>query len=667
MKFTFFLKLLITLAGAVILFSEGALAQQERQVLEDLKIFEQFGTIPDSLFHKESDHSYPFEVLNKKATIQILEMDRGITAVIDYLVRIKVYSGDPLEITEASLVGIPFYFAEGIERVTNLEGITHHLEGGQTRLNTENIRTVDLNSRYKVLEFEMPDAQQGDVIEYKYTLERRYIEELPDFYLGHRVPTESVELYFKNSDFIRYDAVSQNNDFEISYQEHRVDTSSVPFVFTYTRPNPVYVQSWKADDIPAVDASSYISSIDDIRSKIKFQISEFGLPRQPLENSWEFVAAQILRNDNPFDAIEEVPDIIQTGREMKDSFGDDVALQDSIFQKVNSSSQFNGQTAIFSDGGLEQVLEGVPSNQAEINLTLLAMLRGAGINAYPMYLSGRDFGRINLEFPSLFQFNSMLVMSDIGGDQYFMDASFPHSIPNLIPVKLYSERGMVLSDSTYFWQEISPQKSTFSFNIRLDAALENDGSLNGTLTAETFGYPSQQIRQKLSNGEPARSVTAETFFDVYPDVNFEQLSVIVDSTNRDRVQFEAQFSIKDYAVTFSEGIEFRPMVVGYLFNNPFEPTERRVPVTLDASEKLSINYSISLPDGYTTDISGETRSTSLTGASLFEEYLSENNRIEYSFDIKITRKEFPAEAYSQLRRIYERWVQLSNNTWFIEN
>lgn len=667
MKFTFFLKLLITLAGAVILFSEGALAQQERQVLEDLKIFEQFGTIPDSLFHKESDHSYPFEVLNKKATIQILEMDRGITAVIDYLVRIKVYSGDPLEITEASLVGIPFYFAEGIERVTNLEGITHHLEGGQTRLNTENIRTVDLNSRYKVLEFEMPDAQQGDVIEYKYTLERRYIEELPDFYLGHRVPTESVELYFKNSDFIRYDAVSQNNDFEISYQEHRVDTSSVPFVFTYTRPNPVYVQSWKADDIPAVDASSYISSIDDIRSKIKFQISEFGLPRQPLENSWEFVAAQILRNDNPFDAIEEVPDIIQTGREMKGSFGDDVALQDSIFQKVNSSSQFNGQTAIFSDGGLEQVLEGVPSNQAEINLTLLAMLRGAGINAYPMYLSGRDFGRINLEFPSLFQFNSMLVMSDIGGDQYFMDASFPHSIPNLIPVKLYSERGMVLSDSTYFWQEISPQKSTFSFNIRLDAALENDGSLNGTLTAETFGYPSQQIRQKLSNGEPARSVTAETFFDVYPDVNFEQFSVIVDSTNRDRVQFEAQFSIKDYAVTFSEGIEFRPMVVGYLFNNPFEPTERRVPVTLDASEKLSINYSISLPDGYTTDISGETRSTSLTGASLFEEYLSENNRIEYSFDIKITRKEFPAEAYSQLRRIYERWVQLSNNTWFIEN
>jgi hypothetical protein len=642
-------------------------AQDPGEVLEDLKIFEGFGIVPDSLFNTDSNHSFPYEMLDKKATIQVLELNRGITAVIDYLIRIKVYSDDPLEITEASLVGIPFYFADGIERITNLEGITHHKDGGQTRLDTENIRTVDLNSRYKVIEFEMPETGRGDIIEYKYTLERRYIEELPDFYFGHRVPTRNVELYFKNSDFIRYNAVPQNNNFEIRYQEHRVDTSSVPFVFTYTRPNPVFVQTWKADDIPAVNASSFISSIDDIRAKIKFQISEFGLPRQPLENSWEFVTAQILRNDNPYAAIEQLPGEKQRGREMAERSASLVIAQDSIFHQINSIAQFNGQTAIFADGPLDNVMDGTPSNQAEINLVLLAMLRGAGIDAYPMYLSGRDFGRINMEFPSLFQFNSMLVMSEIEGEKYFMDASFPHSIPNLIPVKLYSERGMVLTDSTHFWQDIAPDKSTFSFDIRLDAALQSDGGLNGTLTAETFGYPSQQIRQKLSNGEDPRSVTAETFFDVYSEVNFEQLRVEIDSLNCDRVVFEAEFSIDDYAVSFSEGIEFRPMVVGYLFNNPFEATERRVPITLDASEELSISYNIELPDGFSTDVSGETRSTSLAGASLFEEYLTDGNSIEYSFDINITRKEFPVEAYSQLRRIYERWVELSNDIWFIEN
>jgi hypothetical protein len=71
-------------------------------------------------------------------------------------------------------------------------------------------------------------------------------------------------------------------------------------VFTYQRPDPVYVQKWSAEDIPAVDAATYISSIDDIRAKMKFQLSEFGMPRQTLENSWDYVAAQIFRNNNPY-------------------------------------------------------------------------------------------------------------------------------------------------------------------------------------------------------------------------------------------------------------------------------------------------------------------------------------------------------------------------------
>jgi len=30
------------------------------------------------------------------------------------------------------------------------------------------------------------------------------------------------------------------------------------------------------------------------------------------------------------------------------------------------------------------------------------------------------------------------------------------------------------------------------------------------------------------------------------------------------------------------------------------------------------------------------------------------------------RKQFSSDDYSQLRRIYERWVELSNEVWFIE-
>ncbi len=642
------------------------LSAQDSGILEDFRIFENFGFISNQVLEHDSRAGYPYEFLEKKTAIQIQERSNGIVAVLDYLIRIKVHSDDPLHIAEASMVGIPFYFAEGIERVTQIEGITHHTNGQRSYVNSNEIRTVELNNRYRILEFEMPNVEPGDVLEYKYRIERRYIEELPDVYFSNRVPTRKATVYFRNAEFIRYDVVDENVNFDLKYEEERIDTSNVPLVFTYSRPEPVYMQTWSATDIPAVDAATYISSVDDIRAKLKFQISEFGLPRQPLENSWEFVAAQILRNNNPYDFIEQFEFLDEIGAQIREATGTEQAAQDSVFQFVNNAVQFNGQTTVFAETGIQHVLQGEPASQSEINLVLLGILRGSGINAKPIYLSGREFGRINKSFPSLFQFNRMMVQSEIDGKSYFLDASYANSLPNLIPVESYNEQGMILNEKEYEWVDITPDRSIFNLEIVVDAELTQTGTLRGLLEATTSGYPSQQIRQKLSVGNTFRDIISETFFDVYEDTILDESTILIDEADRDIISVSTKFEIPDYAVTFSEGIEFRPMVVGYLFNNPFESAERRVPITLDAPEMLYIHYIISLPSGYLFDVTGETNSTTLRGAALHEEYFTEGNTIEYTFDVEITRKEFPADVYSQLRRIYERWVLLSNDTWFIE-
>ena len=60
------------------------------------------------------------------------------------------------------------------------------------------------------------------------------------------------------------------------------------------------------------------------------------------------------------------------------------------------------------------------------------------------------------------------------------------------------------------------------------------------------------------------------------------------------------------------------------------------------------------------------RNIQLAGAELSEQYQNTGNRLKYSFRIDISRKEFSADLYPELRRIYERWVELSNATWLIE-
>jgi transglutaminase-like putative cysteine protease len=647
-------------------FCNPANARQQEINLEDTQIISKFGDITESALRSQPDHGYPFEYLLNEASVRFEERNGGIMAKIDRLVRIKVYSSNQIEIAEAALVGIPYYSDENMERITGLEAVTHLPNGRKVQLDTENRRTVDLNSRYKIIEFEMPDAEQGAVLEYKYTLERRYIEELPDFYFANRVPTKKAQIYLTNKDYLRYETVTQNVDFDIEYIEQRIDTSSIPLVFTYQRPNPVYIQSWKATDVPAVDASSFISSIDDIRGQLKFQISEFGIPRQPLENSWEFVAAQIRRSANPFEIINEHPELEERGKEIAGRFADQIEAQDSIFTWVNRNLQFNGQNAVFAEQPLDRIVNGEPANQAEINMVLLALLRGAGIDARPLYISGRDYGRINNAFPSLYQFNRMLVVSFIGEDKYFLDASIANSLPGLISVSSYNEQGMALLEEDYMWVEITPDKSVFELDIQLNGRLTAEGDLSGSVDAVTRGYPSRQIREDMAGGIPLNEIVSKTFFEVYPEAELSNSSIHINEDDPDSITTVSDFRIPEYATSFTDGLEFRPMVVGYLFQNPFESTMRRVPITLDAPEKLSITYSIEIPDGFVINEANESRSTRLQGAELLENYRLARGRIEYSFEINIIRKEFSTDVYSQLRSIYERWVYISNNNWYIE-
>lgn len=653
---------IITIVGLNV----AANAQQGNSTINVVDLFSDFGDVTSEKLSLQPGHDYPFEYLTKRAAIRFIEDEDGIRAIIDHLVRIKVFTDDRLELADASVISILYYDADNMERIQNLEAITHLPGGGEIRLQNDAVSTSQLNSRYNVMEFEMPETEQGAVIEYKYTVIRRYIEELPDFYLSHRVPTREAFVTLQNERFLRYEAVLEDTDFEVDYRRQEIDTSNVPMVFSYERPEPILVERWSAKDIPAVDPSAYISSVDDLRGKVRFLISEFGIPRQPLDNSWELVAAQIRRNSDPEKLLENQHKLKEIGEEIAGYFDTEQAVQDSIFSFVNETVLYNELNAVFVDDSLDHVLNGRPANQAEINMTLLALLRGADIESYPLYISGRDFGRINRSFPSPYQFNRMLVHSRINDRNWTMDASFPFSEPDLIPIESYNEQGFILREESHEWIEITPEKSRFDLSISIDSGLNARGDLSGTLSAVTKGYPAQRILSEMETGQTEQEVAAATFFDIYGSDIINSVEINSISSESREVAVDVDFTIEEYATSFSDGLDFRPMIVGYLYQNPFESTQRRVPITLDAPENLVVNYSVRIPDGFSVDENSGMQNIQLSGAQLTEQYETEGNRLEYSFRIDISRKEFSADLYPELRRIYERWVELSNATWLIE-
>jgi len=625
-----------------------------------------FNPPPDSLFNEiryQSDGDAPFIYTLKELDITFEESGGSIIAVMDYHVRMKVLDASNPQV---AVVGIPYYRQDEIEQVTSIQAVTWNSPTQSSVLDEDAVRTIDLNTRYTVKEFTMPEVQEGSVLEYSYQIRRRYIEELPAFYFANQVPTVLAKVTITYPQYLRYKAVVQDSDFGVKHKEMRTPVYQEPQIFTNPQPDPILKEVWTARDIPAVQKEKYISALSDYRGKIKFQLSEFGIPRQPLENSWKYVVEEIRQKQSPFKAIKNNKKAFRAGANIRKAVSSKEAAQDSIFKYLLKKVKYNGENTPFSSTLDRAVLSGHEADQAAINQTLIAMLRGAGITAYPVLISTRKSGKINKGYPSFFQFNGQLVHSQIGEKTYLMDASFSYSQPGLIPVQAYNQTGLLLKDSGFHWININPPNSVFAIQVDLNAELQPNGTLKGHIAADFRGYSGRQIRLSRSKDESLANIAKELLFKNYLDIQLSNISLQTENDFDQPTKLTADFVVPDYATVFSRGIRFRPMVVGYLSDNPFDKKQRELPVTLDAPEKLKLNYSITLPEGFSLPSFPDNQTFKLPGAAFTEKYDMNGQAFHYQFKINIDQKQFSKKLYPRLLNLYQRWVELSKMRLFAQ-
>ncbi|WP_148899321.1 DUF3857 domain-containing protein [Fodinibius salinus] len=627
----------------------------------------EFGVIPDSLASLQLPADYAdasYMITNQERDVRFQEEGNSIVAIMDYHVRLKIFDNSN---PEASLITIPYYFENDMEQVSDIRGWTHLPSGKRVPLQSKDIRTVNINARYNVKEFRMPLVQDGSILEYRYTIKRKYIEELPDFYLSHSVPTAAAKTSITYPRYMRYNVIMENNSTPIQNDIVLRDTSSVPKIFTIPQPLPVVTERWMAYNIPPTTKKSYISSLDDYRAKIKFMLSEFGIPRQSLENSWAVAVARMREKTNPLKIITENKKARAVGDSLATTldFSSNLALQDSIYQYLNRRMSFSGAHHAYSETTDTVVLNGNAADQAAINQTLIAMLRGAGIEAYPVLISTKQSGKINKDFPSFYQFNGQLVQTVVNGQSFLLDASFSHGRPGLIPFDSYNSPGLLFKTDTFEWVDIAPSASRFDIQVAFDGALSKKGTLSGSLEITEKGYPAREVRRQQANGKNDGGILRSTLFERYPDMAIDSAEVITD-VRSDSVVLSGQITIENYAQSFSNGLEYPPMLVGYRQENPFESTARTLPVTLDAPERLKVSYSIALPSGFSVKEGKQNQSMGFPGAKFREQYDMQANRLNYGYQINIAQKNFSTALFPRLYDLYERWVELSNSTWLIE-
>jgi hypothetical protein len=231
---------------------------------------------------------------------------------------------------------------------------------------------------------------------------------------------------------------------------------------------------------------------------------------------------------------------------------------------------------------------------------------------------------------------------------------------------MYNGPGLLLKKDSFDWVQVKPVDSKFDIQVAVDAKLTPNGTLKGTITAHQSGYPAQQIRKQRTEGMQDVDILKRTLFDGYTGMTADNVTISSIDDYSDPIEVSAQFEIENYATSFTDGLKFRPMIVGYRRENPFDNSSRDLPVTLDAPEKLDVSYSITLPSGYSAKSGKENHHLSIPGANFEEHYNIGSGKMNYEYHIDINRKDFSTSEFPQLYRLYQRWVDLSNTAWLLK-
>ncbi|MGM0505948.1 MAG: hypothetical protein ACQER4_02030 [Bacteroidota bacterium] len=622
-----------------------------------------FGSIPDSLWSLEPAPDAPYEVLRREISIRFFDRGDRVVSRIRRHERIIVWSDDPGDQLEASWISIPLPESEEVGRIVSLRGGTWNRGADPAMFGLEEMSEGEVNQMQRVREHRFPDVQEGSILDLEYELERTYLEELPPVQLADEVPVRYARVTLYNEPWLRYRSVWTGNNHPVHHLEEVRDTSSIPHIFTYQRPDPVSIERWVAHDLPASPELPYSIPAPDRLLTLHLQLAEWGVPRQPLINSWDYVEAVLRRGEgDPWDWLSRLDELRTQGAQFRTA-GDEEERLEAVWSWLIERRIFNGDLRWIPEGDPGQVVAGKPSDQAAVNLALMALLQGAGLDVEPVLLPHRDSGQRIERYPSLQRFRQLVARVRIGEDHVWLDASIPNTRPGLLRREALGMEGWVLGREQSHWVRALPPNARHDLSIRFAGRLTVNGDLKGEVELTSRGYPALEMRRSREERDGLLELVRSMLLPRFGTLDLEQVTMV---ESGEEVRLEIPFAIDGFAMDEGDLLQFPPLLAGRLPSHPLGDSQRREPVRLDAPERIRMEVRVELPRAIRVE-SGEWRQqTGGTDGRLLEQYRRSNRLLEYRFDIEMDRLYYRGESLVELQSIYDRWMELSREIWRLE-
>ncbi len=653
-----------------------------------------WGEIPQE--HLEMDH-YAADS-NAAAVILVddghLYFEDDLDMVFERHTRIKI-------LTEAGYdwgtVTIP-YVAEGrTQRVHGIKGQTYYAaEGGRVETHEMEKGSVfdeDVDGTWKRIRFTLPSLKPGSVIEYRYRVVSTDPRYFPDWAFQKSEPVLWSEYRAEIPEILRYVTIYQGGlEPDVAEQESysrmmhwTINLTSENAISTSRRMARASTQvygvkyRWVMRDVPALRREPFMTTPEDFRAKIRFELAEIGHPSTPIVKltvqnetfevpvtqlpvrrvmtSWVQLAGKLMESKWFGKQIGDHRAVREQAHAIVGGLTDPHQKMQVLYDFVRTTMVWTGQRGVLVDQDLDDALTTRTGDSPEITLLLLSMLREAGLDAHPVLISTRSHGRVAIRYPLLSQFNDVLAYVEIGEAGYLLDAKDPLRPYTLLPEEALNDRGFLVRYPGPEWFTIVATEQ-FWHQRFLNVALDTSGTLTGRIQASDAGYSALEVRRALKEADTPEAFAQDILLDGIDGAQVDSCTVTSEEAVTEELKTEAHFSASAYGQVAGDFIYFNPMPLGRLRENPLRLPERTFPVDLAYPRTQIYNLALELPEGYTVhETPRNVRLLLPEDGGMYQRLLQvDGNVLLAQSQIVIKQAVFEPEHYAYIRSFFEQIV-----------
>lgn len=603
----------------------------------------------------EKDTSANAVVLFKHQDTYFVYNSGVVQVITEIHERIKIYNKEGFGYATQTIN--LFKSGNSKESIGKIKAYTYNLEGQnieKTQLDKNQIFKTEYSYNTNQVKLTMPNVKEGSVIEFKYKTTSPYIFYIDEIVLQYDIPIKRVYAELRTPEIFKFNKIQKGHLFLNSKTSTKSDNRLGMGVI---------VNTFEINDVPALKEESYVDNIDNYRAGVMVELIGIEIPGQVYKSyaqSWSEVASTIGSSEDYKKQLDKTNSFDDEIDILIGSTSNNLDRMKILFDFVKNKIKWNGMEGVYFYKGIKKALKERQGNSADINLTLVAMLRYAGIKANPVVISTKDNG-VPL-FPTIDRLNHVVAYAVINDKKYFLDATEEFVDINVMPIKNYNWRGIYIDNTNKLWKLIDLDDAEKSKGQHmLNAKISEDGSIEGKLYSRYFNHHAMQFRNNYKDVDIENFISKREskFYDIeISNYVVEKADVVEGSVNE-----SFDFYQEDGVELIGDDIYLTPLSFFKIEENPFKSEERLYPVDFGYLQKDQYILKYEIPEGY--KVNSNIKPILVKTPDDLAEFIFSSavigNILQVSFSIDIKKSVVSPQNYAYLKEFFNQIVTRSSD------